>query len=147
MYDRILVPTDGSEGNEKTIAEAVDLALLTGASIHGLYVIDTRDYSTLPESKWITLEEGLRAEGERALGPVRKEASRADIEVYTSIERGIPHEKIVEYADDHDVDVIIMGTHGRTGLDRFFLGSVTEKVLRSADVPVLVLRIQPSTSA
>ncbi|MFW6385169.1 MAG: universal stress protein, partial [Halodesulfurarchaeum sp.] len=120
----------------------------TGASIHGLYVIDTRDYSTLPESNWIGLmEEELEAEGERALESVRRRAERADVDVSTSLERGVPHKKIVEYVDDHDIDLVVMGTHGRTGLDRFLIGSVTEKVLRSADVPLLIVRIKPAPDA
>ncbi|MFB6113908.1 MAG: universal stress protein [Halodesulfurarchaeum sp.] len=145
MYDHILVPTDGSEGNEQTIAEAIDLAGLTGATIHGLYVIDTRDYSTLPESKWITLEEELQSAGERALDEIRESGGEAGVDVTTNITRGIPHERIVEYADENDIDLVIMGTHGRTGLNRFLIGSVTEKVIRSSSVPVLVLRIQQSS--
>lgn len=111
-----------------------------------MYVIDTRDYSTLPESKWLTLEDELRAEGEHAVADVADRAERAGVTVTTTIERGIPHEEILAYADANDVDVIVMGTHGRTGLNRFLIGSVTEKVIRSADVPVLVIRISDSDS-
>ena len=145
MYDRILVPTDGSEGNALTIAEAIDLAQLTGAAIHGLYVIDTRDYSTLPESKWIALEEELQSVGDNALRSIQEAATDAGLEVNTSVTRGIPHREILSYADETDIDLIIMGTHGRTGLNRFLIGSVTENVLRSATVPVLVIRICAET--
>ncbi len=58
-----------------------------------------------------------------------------------AIEEGTPHERILEYVDDHDVDLIVMGTHGRRGLDRFLLGSVTERVLRGASASVLVTRL------
>ena len=58
----------------------------------------------------------------------------------TAVRRGDPHETIIEYADDVDADVIVMGTHGRTGLDRRVLGSVTERTVRLSDVPVLTVR-------
>jgi len=142
MYDRILVPTDGSEGVERVLDEAVELAELTGATIHGLYVVDARDYSTLPEAKWLSIAEELESAGEKALETVTDRAEAAGVDVTTTIERGVPHEQILEAADTNDTDLLAMGTHGRSGLNRFLLGSVTEKVVRGADVPVLVVRIQ-----
>ena len=141
MYDHILVPTDGSRGIEQTVEEATGLAGLTGATIHGLYVIDTRDYSALPETKWVAVEDELRAEGERALTSIETAARDRGVDVVTAIERGIPHEEIRQYASDNEIDLVVMGTHGRSGINRFLLGSVTENVVRSADVPVLVIRI------
>ena len=140
MYGRILVPTDGSDGSRRAIEEAVGMAELTGATLHGLYVVDTRDYNTLPESKWLDLEDELRAQGEDALDVVR-DAAESGVEVETRIERGIPHEEILAYAEAEGIDLVVMGTHGRTGLDRFLIGSVAEKVVRSADVPVLVINL------
>jgi nucleotide-binding universal stress UspA family protein len=141
MYERILVPTDGSPGVGDAVAEALDLAELSGGTVHGLYVVDTRDYSTLPEAKWLTLESELEGQGEQAVAAVADRATEREVPVETAIERGVPHEEILEYADEQDVDVVVMGTHGRSGLDRFLIGSVTEKVVRSADVPVLTVRI------
>jgi len=141
MYDRILVPTDGSAGVELTTEEATDLAAVSGATIHGLYVVDTRDYSTLSESKWLPIETELEEAGERALAEIERAATDAGVESTTAIERGIPHEEILKYVDAHAIDLVVMGTHGRTGLNRFLIGSVTEKVVRSAEVPVLVVHI------
>jgi len=56
------------------------------------------------------------------------------------VEWGEPYESVLDYADEHDIDIIVMGTHGRTGLDHHLLGSVTEKVVRTSDVPVLTVR-------
>ncbi|MFB6079752.1 MAG: universal stress protein [Haloferacaceae archaeon] len=141
MYQRILIPTDGSEGAGKAIREGVGLADLTGATVHGLYVVDTRDYNTLPESKWVTLQDELEAEGERAIEALRSEADAAGVDAVTAVVRGIPHEEILSYAEDNDVDLVVMGTHGRTGFDHFLLGSVTEKVIRRSSVPVHVVRL------
>lgn len=144
MYDRILVPTDGSDGVDRVLDEAVELAELTGATIHGLYVVDARDYSTLPEAKWLSIAEELESAGERALETVTERAEAAGVDVETDIDRGVPHEQILDTASETDADIVAMGTHGRSGLNRFLLGSVTEKVVRGADVPVLVVRIQNS---
>jgi len=141
MYDRLLVPTDGSPESLRAVDEAIDLATVLGADLTALYVVDTRDYSTLPEAKWLALADELEAEGERALAAVDRRASEADIPLSTAIVRGVPHQSIVEYAVEASADVIVMSTHGRTGLDRFLIGSVTEKVIRSTSTPVLVIRV------
>jgi nucleotide-binding universal stress UspA family protein len=141
MYDEILVPTDGSEGSAEAIEEAVELAATTGATVHGLFVIDTRDYSALSETQWLAVEDELRAAGESALETVIDRAAAAGVDAETTIERGVPHEEILGYADEAGADLVVMGTHGRTGLGRFLIGSVAEKVIRSADVPVLVIRV------
>lgn len=142
MYDNLLVPTDGSPASLGAVDEAVSLASAVDAHLTAVYVVDTRDYGTLPEGEFTSLATELEAEGERALKEVEDRAQAADVSVATAIVRGIPHESILEYADETDADVIVMGTHGRTGIDRFLLGSVTEKVIRSTDLPVLVTRSQ-----
>ncbi|MFB6178126.1 MAG: universal stress protein [Halorientalis sp.] len=145
MYDKILIPTDGSESARQAIREGTELAALTDAEIHGLYVVDTRDYNTLPEPKWVTLEDELEAEGETAVDLVQSEANAAGLDAVTAVTRGVPHESILEYAADNDVDLIVMSTHGRTGFDRFLVGSVTENVIRRATIPVHVVRSDPET--
>jgi nucleotide-binding universal stress UspA family protein len=141
MYERILVPTDGAPGSEKAIAEALSLAELSGGTIHALYVVDTRDYSTLPEAKWLSVDAEFEDQGESVVGQVAERVASRSIAAETAVQRGIPHEVITRYAADNDVDLVVMATHGRTGLNRFLIGSVTEKVLRSAEQPVLVVRI------
>ncbi len=109
--------------------------------VHGLYVVDTRDYSTVPESTWLSLREELESAGEEALAAVERRAAATGVPVTTAVSRGVPYEEILEYAARNGVDVVVMGTHGRTGVDRFLLGSVTEKVIRRATMPVLVVNI------
>ena len=141
MYDRILVPTDGSPESERAVEEAIELATLTGGRIVALYVVDTRDYNTLPEAKWAMLQGELEGEGEDAVERVAERAEAAGVEVETAIERGVPHEAIIEFAESADADAIVMATHGRSGVERFLMGSVTERVVRQAAVPVLVVHV------
>ncbi|WP_224269341.1 universal stress protein [Haloprofundus salinisoli] len=139
MYDRILLPTDGSEAAEAAVPDAFELAETYDAEIHVLYVVDTRTLATVDlgaETVLSTLEE----EGDAAVGRIRARAVDAGIDVVTAVEAGSPADIIVDYSADHDVDLVVMATHGRRGLDRYLLGSVAERVVRSADVPVLTVR-------
>ena len=142
MYDDILVPTDGSPAATGAVEHAIDLAAVTGGRIHALYVVDTATATAVPEAQWVTVEEFLEDAGEEALATVRELAAKSDVGIQTVIRHGGPHEQITAYAGEAAIDLIVMGTHGRSGLDRVLLGSVTEKVIRHADVPVLVKRIE-----
>jgi nucleotide-binding universal stress UspA family protein len=139
MFDSVLIPTDGSDPAGRAVRAGIDLAGLVGATVHGLYVVDARDYGRLPDGKWVEVQEELATAGERALEDLRAAAEAADLPVETTVETGVPHEAILAYVADHGVDLVVMGTHGRTGLDRALLGSVTEKVLRGTEVPVHVV--------
>lgn len=140
MYDRILVPTDGSEGMAGIVDHALELAAVHDASIHGLYVVDTGSFATLPvETTWNGLTEMLREEGEQALDSFAERVG--DVPVETAIAEGNPSDEIVAYAAEHDCDTIVMGTHGRGGIDRLLLGSVAERVVRAATVPVVIVPV------
>ena len=141
MYDEILVPTDGSGASKRAIEHAVDVARTYDARLHALYVVDTSAYSTLDAGAEMLLD-ALEDEGEAAVKRVEEMAGDAGVSVSTEVTSGTAHKAILDYAEDHGVDLIVMGTHGRTGLDRYLLGSVTERVVRSADVPVLTVRME-----
>jgi nucleotide-binding universal stress UspA family protein len=145
MYDDILVPTDGSTASEEAIAHAVDVASKYGARLHALYVVDTGAYATLEAGTEMVLN-ALQEEGERAVSQVEDAAEEAGVEVQTAVLTGAAFRKIREYVDENDVDLVVMGTHGRKGIDRYLLGSVTERVVRSAEVPVMTVRQQTSES-
>lgn len=142
MYDDILIPTDGSEGVEEAIGHGIELANLTGATVHGLFVVDTSEAAAIPDPQWMTMEETLEETGQRAVEDVSERARAREIEAVTAIRRGTPHDEIVAYAEEADADLVVMGTHGRSGIDRVLLGSVTDNVVRRADRPVLVKRIE-----
>jgi len=143
MYDRILVPTDGSPSIQSVVDHARELAAVHDATLHGLYVVDTGSFATLPvESTWDGVTEMLREEGELALSEFTERAG--DIPVETAHRDGNPSSEIVEYAREHDCDTIVMGTHGRGGIDRLLLGSVAERVVRAAPIPVVTVPISES---
>ena len=140
MYNIILVPTDGSAGMGRVIDHASSLARHHGASLHLLYVVNTASFANLPmETSWESVTSMLREEGETAL---RDAEARADLEgTLTAMAEGPPSREIVAYAHDEGCDLIVMGTHGRGGLNRLLLGSVAERVVRASDVPVMTVRV------
>jgi nucleotide-binding universal stress UspA family protein len=141
MYDDILLPTDGSAGMEAVIDHAGRLAAEHGARVHALYVVDTASLSDLPvEGGFEGVSRQLNTEGDRALADVEE---RLDVPVERSLRDGSPAREIVAYATEEGCDVVVMGTHGRTGVDRLILGSVAERVVRSSPVPVLTVRVSP----
>lgn len=147
MYDTILVPTDGSNPSRRAISEAVALATIHDATIHGLYVVDpsAAGWGSAGEEGGIEVQHILQAleqTGERATAATVAAAQDAGIEAVSATEDGTPYRRILAYADDHDVDLIVMGTHGRRGLDRYLIGSTTERVIRRSTVPVLTVRTQ-----
>jgi nucleotide-binding universal stress UspA family protein len=140
MYDRILVPTDGSSGADRAVEHAIDLAKTYGAQLHALYVVNVASLSAEVNSPEVI--ENFEQRGGEVTYEVAEQATDAGVEdVREEVVHGVPHEVILEYAEDEGMDLIVMGTHGHTGLDRYLLGSVTEKVVRTSDVPVLTVRL------
>lgn len=140
VYDHILFPTDGSDGAEAALDHAVDLAVTYDATLHVLYVVDTdtRGMATVGNE----VAEQLETEGQSVVEATTDRVDDRGIAVVGQVIRGDPHEAILEYADANGIDLVVMATHGRRGLERYLLGSVTEKVVRSADVPVLTVRME-----
>ncbi len=141
MYEEILLPTIGSPGGERAVAEAIDLAELTGARLHVLYVVDDDPRQGLSDGRWETIREALRSEGRDVVADVADGATAAGVETVTHVGEGRADEAIVDYASEEGIDAIVMGTHARTGVNKFLLGSVTENVIRRAEQPVLVVRL------
>lgn len=139
MYSEILFPTDGGPASQAALSHAVGLAEQYDARLHAVYVVDTIAYTAVDAGSETVLS-ALRQEGETALEAVAETTQDAEIPVTSEIVSGSPYKQILTYADDNEIDLIVMGTHGRTGLDRYLLGSVTERVVRTASVPVLTVR-------
>lgn len=139
MYDHILIPTDGSDAAEAAVDQAVGLATEFDAVLHVLYVVDTS--AVAPEMGAASVLDAFEQAGQTAVDEVIDTAQSAGVgTVEGMVGRGSPHKTILEYTDNNDIDLIVMGTHGRTGLDRYLLGSVAEKVVRLSDAPVLTVR-------
>ncbi|GAB7020374.1 universal stress protein [Halostagnicola bangensis] len=141
MYDRILVPTDGSAEGEHALEYAIELARTHDAAIRAVYVVNAASYGGLPmETAWDGISDALREEGETAVRRVR-ELAPEDVPVETIVLEGSPSRVIVDEAAPEQCDLVVMGTHGRGGIDRLLLGSVTERVVRQCPVPVLTVRL------
>ena len=141
MYDRILLPTDGGDNSLAAARQALELATVHDATVHALYVTDTST-SLLAVSK-SEVRDSLRAAGEskatEALGEIERLAAEYDAHLVTEHAEGTPDEEILAAIDDHDIDLIVMGTHGREGVIRRVVGSVTERVVRGSTVPVMTV--------
>ncbi|WP_231188713.1 universal stress protein [Haladaptatus sp. DYF46] len=146
MYDRILLPVDGSEGAKTAIEQAITHAQTYDAELHVLHVIDQSAVElTTPSIEGISTDvvyEQLNEQGQALVNEVTEETNEAGVTTTTEIvEYGSPYEEIQSYAAEQDIDLIVIGTHGRSGLDRQLLGSVAEKVIRTAEVPVLAVQL------
>ena len=142
LYDRILVPTDGSVEGERAVAHALDLAAVHDATVHAVHVVDTASYAGMSmEASWEGLGRLLRSDADEAVTAVEELAAGTGVDVSTAVVEGSPSREIVRYAEGNDCDLVVMGTHGRGGIDRLLLGSVAEKVVRAAAVPVLTVRL------
>ncbi|MDO5834954.1 MAG: universal stress protein [Methanobacterium sp.] len=147
MYHKILLPTDGSKFAEKAAEHAIWIASKSGAEIIVLNVIETSSLVGLPaEDLIVRIKEMLKEEGRRSLERIsemvteeEKELKIEDIQITLKTEEGSPADAILKTVEKEDVDLVVMGTSGKHGLDRFLLGSVTEKVVRSAKCPVLAV--------
>jgi nucleotide-binding universal stress UspA family protein len=139
MYETIVVPVDGSEPATAAVERGLSLVEAGDATLSLLAVIEP---STAPRSAVFTnpTREALDEQTTAALENAESRATDVGVDYQTSVRRGIPHEEIAAMVDDVGADLVVMGTHGRTGLDRLLLGSVTERTLRTSDVPVLTTR-------
>ena len=136
---RVLVPIDGSDPADTALRHALER--FEDAEIVALYVMDPVDSSTAwgPGSadQWLSASE---ERAEAVLEAATETASELGRSVVPESILGRPTHTIIEYADEHDIDHIVIGSHGRSGLPRVLLGSVAETVVRRASVPVTVAR-------
>lgn len=140
MYSDILVPVDGSDEVMGAVEHAFDHAKTYGSTVHALYIVDeSSSGSGLIGAESGSAMEQLRQKGERATEEIAKRGRENDVEVTTAVRKGLPHRGILDYTDEHDIDLLVMSSHGRSGMNRFLFGSVTERVLRITDRPILVV--------
>ena len=147
MYEHILIPTDGSDTANVAVDHAVDHAAKYDAQLHALYVVDidavnfglgTEQVDRIRQGNFGEMTE-LKANADAATGAVASAATERSVEVREQVRVGTPHDVIAGYAENNDIDLIVIGSHGRSGVRRALLGSVTERVLRSTHIPVLVV--------
>lgn len=143
-YNKIMIATDGSEPARKAIEKGVNLAKITGAKLYAVYVIIPTAHSARDFGWEKVAMEHFSSEGQGATRFVEDAAKAADVEVESVLLEGHPADEIIKFAEQNGIEMIVMGTLGKTGLDRFLLGSVAENVVRNSKVPVLVVRGESS---
>ena len=141
QINQILVPTDFSDNAQHAVDYAVDLAKRCSAKLHLLhtpvvptYLLMDLSYSPGPEAVTRILNDS-----QEALDAQAKAIADAGVELFTAIREGTVHEVIRDYAKEHDVDLVVVGTHGRTGVSKLMYGSVTERVIKTVHTPILVV--------
>jgi nucleotide-binding universal stress UspA family protein len=148
MFRKILVPTDGSATSVAGALRAVPLAKLASASITVVYVQDVYPYTGIGQSNAAGLESymaAVRAQGTKAVERISDEANAAGVAIETLIvEDTVAARGIVNAAQSGGADLIVMGSHGRTGVAKLVLGSVAAKVLALSPVPVLIIKSAPA---
>lgn len=140
MFKHILIPHDGSEYAHEAQYVATELAGALGAKLSVCYVIDVAQIAALTASAPVSLEpavQAMEAEAKAVLATVTESLPPLS---KTYILSGFPPHEIIGCAQEHGADLIVMGSHGRSGLQRLLVGSVTEAVLRQSHIPVLVSR-------
>ena len=139
MYKKILVPTDGSEFAKKAQRHALFLSKVSGAEILAVSVTQNNFISGLPlEDEVYQLNQVLKERSEENLKEFDK-INEDDLKITHIIREGSPARVILEVAQEEDIDLIVMGSSGKSGFDRFIMGSVADKVVNSAKCAVLVV--------
>ncbi len=141
-YGDVLIPTDGSDAASAAVEHGLAIAERYGGTVHALSVVDLSSlvgsYDAGPGIS--TVLDAWSDDCERAVGTVAEAADARDVEVVTNVVQGTPYRAITDYVDEAGIDLVTMGTHGRTGVERYLVGSVTERVVRTGDAPVLTVR-------
>ncbi len=143
FFIKIMVATDGSEHVKKAIATAIEIAKLSEAKLFAVYVMADDEFS-VSYQKSAELErtflDYFRNEGKEAAAYVETAGKAENVEVESVILEGRPAHEIVNFAERNGIDLIVMGTHGKSAIERFLLGSVAENVVRHSKKAVLVVR-------
>jgi nucleotide-binding universal stress UspA family protein len=134
MYRSILLATDGSPHANRALEQALQIALKFEAELHVVYVVDTR------HARSAATQDSLRELGDQAIRSAKQRAAHQNVALTTNITEGIPTEEILTYADESGIDLIVLGAKGKSGLERFFFGTVAERVARHATASVLIVR-------
>ena len=138
-FNKILVPTDGSEYTKPAIKQAIELAKMSGGEVTALYVLDQTVLTNMPmDTAVMNVYKTLEKEGQDAVNFVMQMAEEAGVKATLEVKEGTPVKVILDESANYDI--IVMGTLGRTGMSKLLMGSVAERVVRAASCPVMVVR-------
>ncbi|QSW97663.1 universal stress protein [Haloterrigena alkaliphila] len=139
MYSDVLLATDGSECARAATTHAVDLAATYGATLHALYVIETRIGYDSDIVDPATVEDDLRADGEAVLEAVETESRARDVTLVDRIRKGVPEREIADYVETADIDLVVLGERGKSAFKTVLLGSTSEALVRDLSIPVVLV--------
>jgi len=142
MYKKILVPTDGSKFAEKAEEEALFIAKISGAEIIALGVVETGFAIGIPSDDTVfNIKKMLKKEAEENIGIIEKmkEKEHLDVKISLRVDEGSPADVILDTIEKENIDLVVIGSSGKSGLDRFIVGSVTDKVVKAAKCSILVV--------
>ena len=143
MYKRILIATDGSDKSMKAAEEGMELAKALGAQVIALNVINEVVIASAVRqlgSDRKEVEERLKVAGEKAVDNIKAMGTKMGVNVDAIVTIGAPANTVIDMAGAEQADLIIMGSHGESGVTKLLIGSVVQKVLYWATIPVLVVR-------
>ena len=140
LFTKILVATDGSEKNRPAVSEALRIGRICGSPVHAVYVADLSTFESasadvvIGEDMW----ELVQREAAETLARIREMADGVNLTTVTL--EGRPAAELLRYARENGIDLIVIGTQGKRGIERFLLGSVAETIIRNAPCRVLVVK-------
>ena len=146
MFEKILYPTDFSEASKRALEYVKGLKEAGVKEVVLLYVVDRREVEVLKRYDYLTFfsdkdpMELMRGKAEEGAKALVKEVEQEGLKVKIRIEEGIPFEEILKVEEEENVSLVVLGSHGRSSIERMLLGSVSEKVVRKSKKPVLVVR-------
>lgn len=141
MFQHILVAIDGSKISGQALEAAIEEARVWKATVHAIYVVETGLFSSLPmDSTWEIMYSMLENEGNRALATAREMAERSGVKIETLMKQGHAGNEIVRAAADLGADLVVVGSHGKSEVDRLLLGSISSFVVSNSGKTVMVVR-------
>ncbi|OPX73404.1 MAG: Universal stress protein [Methanoregulaceae archaeon PtaU1.Bin059] len=141
MFSEILVAVDGSKIGKRALEVAIEEARLWKARVHVIYVVETGLFSSLPmDSTWEIMYSMLEKEGQETLSLAKEQAAAKGVRLETYIRQGHAGNEIIKASQELGADLIVVGSHGKSEVDRLLLGSVSSFVVGNSSVAVLVVR-------
>jgi nucleotide-binding universal stress UspA family protein len=141
MFQHILVAIDGSKISDHTLGAAIEEARVWKGAVHAIYVVETGLFSSLPmDSTWEIMYSMLEQEGTRALQTAHEMAEKHGVKIETLIRQGHAGNEIVKAAEEVGADLVVVGSHGKSEVDRLLLGSVSSFVVSNCATTVMVVR-------
>ncbi len=147
-FKKIMVATDGSDCSRLAVDRGIELARLSGGTVYAVYVVPTDNLISIygnslslgMDPYWRSVYEGWKTQGQQAVSYVKGLGEMKKVNVETVLLEGNPSYELIRYAEKEKMDIVIMGTLGKTGLSKLLLGSVAENLVRHSKVPVMVVR-------